>query len=61
MARKKALAKVGKPAQPAEPASEPAETRAWPVASIVNLENIIIEELNVKRTPEGHAPLTTWL
>ncbi len=29
---------------------------AWPVASIVNLETLFVDELHAKRTPEGYRP-----
>ena len=29
---------------------------AWPIASTVNLENIVVEEFSAKRSPEGHGP-----
>jgi hypothetical protein len=34
---------------------EDAAALAWPVASIVNLRTIFVEEMHTKRTPEGYA------
>ena|ERR1035441_5203057 len=39
---------------PAATAPDAAILLAWPVASIVNLENLIVEEFHAVRTPEGY-------
>ena len=49
---------VDKPAAPSSSVSPPPPSAAlaWPVASIVNLENVIMEEFHAKRQPESFEP-----
>jgi hypothetical protein len=44
-------------ATPPAPPHETAVSLAWPVASVVNLESLIVEEFQTKRTLGGYSPV----
>jgi hypothetical protein len=54
MAKRKVVSKSAPAAETPTPALDSEVSRAYPVASIVNLENIVVEEFCAKRTAKGY-------